>query len=721
MKTRRSESRPSVVFRGDPTPGVRYSCGLTEYDEALLDGRLVARYWSATTGCIRPEMYVARDMSSFDHLPIHVFDLVLDGQALHDHWRWIKAWEEDDSSSNTRHVAIELAHELRPVTVQVHTSLDGTPFLTRWLQVTNTGDRPAALSAIFPWTGLLWYVRDYRESLPEGVEQAFTIGRFASSLALREGDFAWEALPNATTRLEGRNGRSGWGCPFFIICNEATGERLIGHIAWSGNWLAEFTCDQDPGSDDTYLFFRLGPTATPPMRVLAPGETIASPAVHLAHMHQDLDTCVQALHQHLRRSVLPPQPEGRGLLVQRNNWGNMATDMDEQALIREVDIAVDLGCEIFVIDAGWYGSEKNRWSHTLGDWDAGDWLPNDLHPVREYAREKGILFGLWMEPECIGSLSKVYREHPDWVLTRNGKPAMRRFLETGARFALDLTKPEVAEWVESEIVRVIERYDLDLFRLDYNINVYEGGQRVQDGFLENTLWRHYEAFYGIMDRIRQKFPDLIIENCSSGGGRNDLGMLSRSHHTWLSDRHQAPRGLKILNGMSMAIPPEMCSRIFGTHHWHQGLRGDIDFQLRVPLFGHYCISGFTPSPKDTGRAARDRIVHYVDLYKSFVRPMLPTCRVFHHTPALEGEEWCVLEYAAPDASRAMAGIFRIAGTGSNEYHFWPRGLAPETSYRVTFDNTGTVGQIKGQELIREGLFIQLDSPLTSELLLFESL
>jgi hypothetical protein len=165
----------------------------------------------------------------------------------------------------------------------------------------------------------------------------------------------------------------------------------------------------------------------------------------------------------------------------------------------------------------------------------------------------------------------------------------------------------------------------------------------------------------------------------------------------------------------------MCNRIFGTHHWHQGLRGDIDFQLRVPLFGHYCISGFTPGPDDTGRAARERIRHYVELYKSFMRPMLPACRVFHHTPVPQQQAWCVLEYATPDASRAAAGLFRVAATGSDEYHFRPRGLHPDRSYRVTLDNTGTVSQMSGQELMRHGLFIRLDSPLTSELLLFESL
>ena len=93
----------------------------------------------------------------------------------------------------------------------------------------------------------------------------------------------------------------------------------------------------------------------------------------------------------------------------------------------------------------------------MGDWYAGAWLPNDLNPVREYARQKGLLFGLWVEIESIGSASKLRQEHPDWVLTRNGKPV------AGGRL-LDVANPAVAAWMESEIARIIKKYDLDLFR-----------------------------------------------------------------------------------------------------------------------------------------------------------------------------------------------------------------------------------------------------------------
>src|SRR5690606_15687745 len=134
----------------------------------------------------------------------------------------------------------------------------------------------------------------------------------------------------------------------------------------------------------------------------------------------------------------------------------------------------EVGCELYLIDAGWYRGSSKGWHETAGDWYAGEHLPNGLEPIFAYARQKGLLYGLWVEIERIGEKSGVYQEHPDWVLTRYGKPVERG--------PLDVTKPEVAEWMEAEIVRIIERYDLDLYRLDYNINIWEGGQTERDGF-----------------------------------------------------------------------------------------------------------------------------------------------------------------------------------------------------------------------------------------------
>src|SRR5581483_3293929 len=142
-------------------------------------------------------------------------------------------------------------------------------------------------------------------------------------------------------------------------------------------------------------------------------------------------------------------------------------------------------------------------------------------------------------------------------------------------------KPEVAAWMESEIARLIQKYDLDMFRIDYNSTAEEGGNRMKDGFLENTQWRHVETLYAIFDRLRQRFPRVIFQNCAGGGGRLDYGMMHRFQNTELSDWLRAPRGLKILNGMTWVLPPEILLRTFGTES--EGLEedGDLDTHLRT--------------------------------------------------------------------------------------------------------------------------------------------
>src|SRR5258708_6326154 len=187
---------------------------------------------------------------------------------------------------------------------------------------------------------------------------------------------------------------------------------------------------------------------------------------------------------------------------------------------------------LFMIDAGWYGPSPNSWPNNVGDWYAGKWLPNDITPIREYARKKGMLFGLWMEPESVGKAATLRQKHPDWLLTRNGQPVGER--------ALDVANPEVAAWMESEIARLIQKYDLDMFRIDYNTGIGQGGNRMKDGFLENTEWRHVENLYAMFDRLRARFPNVLFQNCAGGGGRLDLGILRRFHNTELSDSMRVP-------------------------------------------------------------------------------------------------------------------------------------------------------------------------------------
>jgi alpha-galactosidase len=620
-----------------------------------------------------------------------------------------------DDRHDARHVVVELAQEYLPFSVKVHTRFDGGPFLERWLEIVNASDRSVGLGEVAPFAGLLWWIRGYREYVSADSE-AFTLGYHDRSNWSEEGSFVWECLRPGSKVVEGRKGRSGHGRPGFFLRNNANGETFVVELAWSGNWRYEVAVERDATADDLRVFVRIGPAAADPaLRVIGPSESLVSPVVHVGHLHADLDGCVQALHRHVRRSVLPRQLPGRNQLVEANHRGYISDHEDEAGIKREIDLAADLGAELFVVDAGWYGPDPNRWALNVGDWHAGSWLPNDLFPIVEHVHAKGLLFGLWVEIEGIGANSTLRREHPEWILSRDGAP-----VANGRH--LDVANPAVASWMESEVARIIERYGLDHFRIDYNTTIGEGGNRVRDGIVENTIWRQVEAIWIIFARLRQRFPNVIFENCAGGGGRLDLGVLRHFQITEISDWMRAPRSLKIFNNVTLSLPPEICLRTFGTEVIDHYLYGDLDFQIRSCLFGQPILRGIAPSVAEIGEPRRSRLRHALNLYKERIRPILPDAKVFHHTPALPlfaPSPWCVLEYATPDASRAVTGIFRLTGPIDASYRFRPRGLAVGGRYRVTFDNSGDAVEVSGLELQRDGIEIRLESPLTSELLSFD--
>ena len=716
-------TEPDKIVRYS-APSVCYQSGGTVYDEGLIDGCLLGRYWNAT-GQILPELHILRyfDRAEALHLPNHSFQLEIDGQSMHNHWKWAGFSQDNDSAAETCHSVIELEHELKPVKVYVHTRLDGTGIIERWLEIENLGNEHQALGRVCPWSGRLWTVDNYPELMGPEDRDVFTLGYMYHGYWCHEGEFTWESLNSGITRKASRCGASGHRHPFFIVRNEATGEHFIGSLGWSGNHYMEFRVDLraetgslGAGEKDAHLFFGAGPLASNPQRLIAPGEKITTPGMHLGCIHDDLDHCVQTMHEHVRKSVLPVEP--KQLPVVFNTYGGIEDWYFDDDNLREMaDSAVEIGAEMFMIDAGWYGPKEHSWPGNRGDYYAGDWLPNDLHPIRAYVKKKGLLFGLWMDAESLGADCSVLKEHPDWEVYADGNKNLR----TGV---LDLTKPEVAEHMENMIADMIGRYELDVFRLDYNNRLFGGGEAAHEGCYENNMWRYYEAFYGIFGRLRAKFPYVIFENCASGGGRIDYGIMRHFHYTQISDTATSmPRNIVTLNGMTMMMPPES---VFSAVGFLPCIIGSYHGVNRMSLYAGmaqrlYIASGLAMKVADWNPVAAEMVKGCVKLYKDFIRPMLADCNVYHHTPILKGhcaQEWCVLEYASPKKDKAFAVLFRLTGK-NDEYHFHPRGLDTGTDYRVTLYNEGENFVSSGMNMARDGIVVRQDHKLAAQMILME--
>jgi alpha-galactosidase len=427
----------------------------------------------------------------------------------------------------------------------------------------------------------------------------------------------------------------------------------------------------------------------------------------------DFDTNIQMWHTHLRKSVLRPMPENRSDLFLYNHWAYCTHEMDEQKLKNEIDIAKEVGAEIFVVDAGWYGNKGTDWGSTVGDWDTADRLPNGLEPVFGYARQKGLLCGLWLDFERIGRASKIVKDHPNWQLTQFG--------QVSGGGLVDFTNPEVANYFEAKLIEVIERYKLDLFRLDYNTDPHEGGQLPREDYMENAMWRYYEAVYRMYENISKKYPNMIMENCAGGGGRTDLGMLRNFHYTWCSDWQIAPRSIRILNGMTIALPPERIDRNAGVGQ-DAHLHGDLDFQIRQTMLSHMTLTGVYPSVELRNNQQVSRIKHHIETYKRSIRPILNQAQVFHHTPILQGDEprgWCVLEYMSPSKDQGFVALFRLDNTSSSNYKLLCRGVDRGRNYHIIFDNSFQCALMSGECLFNQGVEIRLERPLSSELIILQ--
>ena len=717
----------SAFVRSGQFPGIRFSSGLTVCDEELRNGRWVSRYWESS-GQIVADIQVDAERQQMDTLPVDAFKLEMEGQELSGSWKWIGVNQSEIHNPDGLLVTVELESSIRPVRVKVQTLLNGGPVMVRWLEITNAGTHPTAISNVSPWAGQLWHTPNFAERLQSDSENVYDVGYAQYSKWGYEGAWRFDPVVNETKIIAGERGKSGWGHPTFFARNNATGEWFVASLGWSGNWKIRVTSKVekspvdrtdavDRAVNEGRLFFEMGPSSVDPVqRVLEPGETVKTPETHILCMKADLDHVTEALLHHVRHDVLPRAPSEHVFDVEANHRGYIVDHETEAGIDREIDMAADIGAETFFIDAGWYGPEPNLWYQNVGDWYAGAWLPNDIQPIREYARKKGMRFGLWVEIEGAGAASKLRKEHPDWILTRNGQPfANGRHLDVG--------NPVVVKWMESEIARIIRKYDLDVFRIDYNMSVEEDGNHERDGFLENSSWRHVENLYAMFDHLRAQFPGVIFQNCAGGGGRLDWGILRRFDNTELSDWMRGPRGVKILNGMTWLLPPEILLRTFGTEVPDLAGDGDINYQLRQVEMSLPIFRGISPSLAELNPALRDKIRSGVDLYKRKLRPILRDSVVYHHTPLtpfFSQSPWVVLEYGSPDKKRDVATLFRTSNFEDPVYRFVPRGLDASTTYKVTFGNSNETAELAGIRLMTDGIPVRLETTGTSEMLFFES-
>ena len=706
---REEEGGLTFVYRG----------GMVSYVEALRGGSLHALDWNgagfsphSTTIPAIPQVrlgdYADRSFA---------FNLVVDGQRLHSHWR-CDGFDVEERGSGIV-TTLKLVHGVRPVEVLVRTQLDGTSVLTRWLEITNAGERDAAVSEISVMSGALGTTPRWRNHL-RADSALWRLGYMEDHRWGYEGDFRWHDVRSGGQYITSRYGRERYRHPMFLLENRATGETFIGQFGYSGGYKFDF--DLDDCGDSAHLCFAAGVAGYAPLRVLAPGETTVTPAMHIGMVYGGLDPAVNEMNRHIRHSVMT---FGRGdvRIAPMETGIGPEMDMGTKEILSQIDAAAARGSDVFFLDASWYcppDKTENDWLYYVGDWfPETERYDMTMAEIRDYCKGKGLKFGLWMEPERLGRDSRILKEHPEYCTY--GYDDQIKGGVGGGGGMLDVSREDAAAWIEGQLIKFVDHYGLDMLRIDYNVGNWCSRAYVPRGeYMENSEYRYYENWYRILDTLRRTYPKLILENCASGGGRTDLGMLARVSHTWATDWQLAPRSFMITNGLTMCMPPAYLDRLAGGQNNHTV--AEFDFQTRQLLFGRPSVGLLNPDLICCANPLqKDRATHIIELYNNVVRPMHATgSRVYHHTPDLGGNDpqgTGILELTSSDGGSAILGVFRLSDPDEAQTTVLFRGLDISKRYRLTMDNSGASAVISGYKLMNKGVTVNLPGALSSELLI----
>ena len=692
-------------------PAMCYRTGLTVYEEVFSGGQLKSAGWNAAGYPLDVLSSVITRFRDGAFSEPSAFRLMADGCDVSRFLRYEGFQKREEDGLLVAEVS--LSSEIKPLNVTVVTKLDGTAAFERLLKIENTGDRPVALSGISVMSGGVCVMERCHKAPYSDIGRLYSLGYFTNPNGIMEGEFEWRDLGPEMTSIRGRWGRERNRHPMFMLRNNVMGTILFGQLGWSAGYRFDFDLNALLENDNSALAFSAALDGWEPTYVLMPGETFTTPSMHIGIAAGGLDDAVNAMNAHLRRSVLNV-PEAAEPQMYVGAGMGPEHDMSLATTKAFIDQFALMGAEVFIIDAGWFNKpgRQDDWVFT-GDWHYDpERYPNGIREVRDYARSKGLKFGLWMEVERVGN-KDVKAAHPDW---------MCRYSDGFEADLLDMTNPEAAAWAEGEIARCIEEYGMDLLRVDYNISGRSYFHaRDAAGTTEDSAVRHYRAVYAMYERLKKRFPNVVFENCAGGGGRTDVGLMRFFSHSWVSDNQIPPRSVMITNGMTMALPPERVDRLVAGMGCHQ--YGTLDYHIRNAMFSHMSLNVINPREAAVNVEAMDFMRREVDIYKSFIRPFICESLIYHHSEssdALKRGEPAVLELVSKDRRRGVVGVFSAADSAQEVTVVYPRGLDAGLAYAVTLDNSGARFTARGADLINEGLKVRIPAGMASELILLQA-
>ena len=503
-------------------------------------------------------------------------------------------------------------------------------------------------------------------------------------------------LPNrgiAFGPTEGRSSGNG-AMPFFNI--EAAGEGMVVAIGWSGKWEAKV---QRTWENALCLVAGMEKTRF----TLYPGEEIRTPRIALLFW-SDSDRLTG--HNLFRRFVLSyhtPQKAGKPVLLplasSAGNGGpfpcNENSCTTEAYAIAMLQRYAQFGIapEVWWIDAGWYEGSEVTWARGVGNWVVNRKnFPNGLRPVADAAKKLGMGFCLWFEPERVYEGTRLAREHPEWLIRLPDiAPNDSLFVDPARTYLLNLGNPDARRWLTDYVSEMIDREGITVYRQDFNFDPQEYWRAADPPDRQGiSEIRHIEGLYAYWDELRKRHPDLLIDNCASGGRRLDLETISRSVPLWRTDHPFTPNSQSHTYGIHFYLPCNGTGNIVADTYafrssmssaliYNWNLLNDFPLNRAMVLLAEY---------------KRVRPYFYGDYY-----PLTGY--------SVADDVWMAYQFHRPESGDGMALAFRRGGCPTAVCHVTLHGLSPAAWYEIRFEDYGLTKIESGKTLGTQGVDIRI--------------
>lgn len=405
--------------------------------------------------------------------------------------------------------------------------------------------------------------------------------------------------------------------------------------------------------------------------VLLPQESFETPEAVISYADHGFNQLSHHFHDFINHHVIPQPFQHQARPIVLNSWEAFYFNFNQQKLLRLAHQAKDLGIELFVLDDGWFG-KRNDDKSSLGDYSINKKkLPFGLKYLADKIHHRGLKFGLWFEPEMISPDSDLYRAHPEYAITIKGRtPSLGR-----NQLVLDLCNPDVRAYIKERLHSIFDEVQIDYMKWDMNRQLTD--MYSSNVFDQGMFFHQYVlGLYDILKDIKERYPHMLIETCSSGGNRFDLGMLSFGAQIWSSDDTDPIERLKIQQGLSYLYPLSAISAHVSLAPHAQTLRDTpLSTRFNVASFG---VHGYELNFDYVSPVEKKEIKRYIAFYHEH-RAIFQYGRFIRH----DQKDPHHIVWQVTDGKKHIISTFQTLAVASPELErLEVKGLDSKTMYRL---------------------------------------